>query len=474
MDQHRSSRRRAPAWAAILAIAAAALVALPAVGAQAATRPQTVVSLTFDDGNANQATAVQTLDRLGMKGTFYIPSGFVGGQGYLTLPQLQAMAANGHEIGGHTVSHPDLTAVSDDEAARQICDDRVQLMEWGFDVRSFAYPFASYDASTEQQAQACGYNSARPLGDLRSPSGCGGCPSAETIPPADPYATRALAQVETSWTLAQLKAAVTRAERTGGWVQFTFHNVCASGCDIAVKPKVFADFTTWLAARAGTMNTVVKTVGEVVGGTTAPPVPGPRTEPPGPGQNGVVNPSFANVTSGTPDCWMRGGYGANTAVLDTVSPGRTDGTAARVTVSGYQDGDAKWLPQFDLGACSPGAEAGTSYRLSSWYTSTGVTQFAVYLRDAGGAWRYWTSSPWFDASGTWAQASWPTPLLPEGTTGISFGLNLFSNGTLVVDDVAMEPVQDEAAAQRSVDPGPSMAAPLTGPVEVHDGAPDAG
>ena len=58
----------------------------------------------------------------------------------------------------------------------------------------------------------------------------------------------------------------------------------------------------------------------------------------------------------------------------------------------------RWLPRFDLGDCSPTVAAGHAYSLRSWYRSSGVTQFAVYLRDAGGTWHYWTSSPWFAAA----------------------------------------------------------------------------
>lgn len=451
---------------AVVLVLAALLAAIGFVsGAQpasAATRPQTVVSLTFDDGNANQLAAVSALDALDLPGTFYIPSGFVGAAGYLTLPQLQAMAAAGHEIGGHTVSHPDLPSVPAAEVARQICGDRAQLAAWGFDVRSFAYPFASSNAAVEQQAEDCGYNSARLLGDLRSPSGCSGCPAVESIPPLDPYATRALAQVETSWTLAQLKAAVTRAELTGGWVQFTFHNVCASGCDISVTPTVFNQFATWLDAREVTRNTVVRTVGDVVGGATRPVVAAPGGQPPAAGVNAVQNPGLETLVGGAPSCWMQGGYGSNTAVLDTVSPGRTGATAARVRMSNHVDGDAKWLPQFDLGSCSPAVAAGSSYALSTWYTSTTVTQYAVYLRTTGGAWQYWTSSPWFGATTAFTEAAWQTPPIPAGYSGISFGLNLFSNGTLVTDDASMLLVAPSAAARQA----PS--APPSGPVEVYN------
>ncbi len=84
-----------------------------------------------------------------MKGTFYIPSGFIGLEGRLTLPQIQQMQADGNEIGGHTLNHLHLPMLDPAEQARQICDDRVALAREGFTVTSFAYPYASLDAHTE-------------------------------------------------------------------------------------------------------------------------------------------------------------------------------------------------------------------------------------------------------------------------------------------------------------------------------------
>ena len=47
--------------------------------------------------------AAQTLNSLGLKATFFVTSGVVNTPNYFTLAQVQALAAAGHEIGGHTV-----------------------------------------------------------------------------------------------------------------------------------------------------------------------------------------------------------------------------------------------------------------------------------------------------------------------------------------------------------------------------------
>ncbi|MDJ0315373.1 polysaccharide deacetylase family protein [Arthrobacter sp. H35-D1] len=408
-----------------------------AMGAPAqAADPVTTVTLSFDDGNADQMNAASIMKTNGLQGTFYVTSGFTNHPGYMTLADLQTLAADGNEIGGHTVTHPDLATLADDEAARQVCNDRVNLSNWGFRVTNFAYPFASLTSSTKTIVENCGYNSARGLGDISSRFGCNGCALAETIPPAEPYEIKAPDQVDNTWTLADLKKTVTQAEQNGGgWVELTFHHIGTDGTDpLTISPALFGQFATWLKARPAT--TLVKTVDQVIGGTLKPAVPGPVATSQ-PGENMVTNPSLEAISSGVPQCWQNGGYGTNTAAFSTVSPGRTGSTAAVLTVTGYSDGDAKWLPVQDLGECATAATPGQTYALSAWYKSTAPTQFEVYYRTDLGSWKYWTTSPFFAAGTTYEEASWTTPPLPAGASAISFGLNLAGNGTITTDDYAM-------------------------------------
>jgi peptidoglycan/xylan/chitin deacetylase (PgdA/CDA1 family) len=433
----------------LLGIAAAAAVSLASgIGlltpADAATPRITVVSLTFDDSDADQIPAAQTLLSNGLRGTFFVNSGFLGAAGYMTTAQVQALAKAGNEIGGHTVNHPDLTTISTAEAKRQICLDRSNLSSLGLSVTDFAYPFASQNASVQSIVRACGYNSARGLGDIRSPFGCPDCAAAETVPPRNALDTAALDEAESTWTLQDLQDPITNAAPTGGWVQYTFHHVCPTGTtcdDPQVSSALFTRFVQWLAAKVQAKGSTVqvKTVAQVVATAAKPVVAATYTAPAGPGVNAIRNPSLESTDASTalPTCFAKAGYGANTPTFSGSAAPRTGTKAEQLLMSGYQNGDAKLLPTLDLGDCSPTVVAGHTYSLREWYTSTAVTQFAVYIRSQYGAWTYWTSSPWFPASSTDQQAVWTTPAVPAGTTGISFGLNLFSNGTLVTDDWSM-------------------------------------
>ncbi|TPW98784.1 polysaccharide deacetylase family protein, partial [Schumannella luteola] len=353
------------------------------------TGPLTTVSLTFDDGNASQALGASILGAHGLVGTFYINSGTIGTPGKLTLAQLQAFAAAGNEIGGHTVTHVDLTTVPNDEVLRQVCDDRVQLSSWGFQVRSFAYPFAEVSNAVAQDVMDCGYNSGRLLGDIRSRFGCAGCDWAESVPPARPAITQALDQFDLGWTLDDLEGIVLAAEaHGGGWLQFTFHDVCTGTCgELAIDSGMLDAFASWLQDRGTTHNTVVRTVGDVIGGPVKPLVAGPAVPPPT-DENTVINPSLETMQNGFPACWYQAPWGDNDASFSLVSPGHSGSVASQVTITQYGSGEGKIIPTLDLGACAPSVTTGHSYVLSGWYKSTGVTQFAVYLRTTTGAWIY--------------------------------------------------------------------------------------
>jgi peptidoglycan/xylan/chitin deacetylase (PgdA/CDA1 family) len=421
--------------AAALALSSAASAAPPAAAAKT-----TVVSLTFDDSNADQMTALPSLQANGLHGTFYTISGSIGQPNYLTLPQLQTIYSAGNEIGGHTVNHPDLTLEPADEVQRQVCDARDQLTAWGFPQTSFANPFATTDANVESIIAECGYNSARLLGDIQTPFGCAGCPLAETLPPADPYDLKAPDEVDSTWTLTELENTVLNAETTGGWDILTFHHICEAGCDpaenLSVSPEIFSAFAAWLAQLvASTPSVTVKTVSQVIGGAVKPLV----TAPPPPAASGAMaNSSLETaVTAGVPSCWSAYYYGTNTPTYAETANAHTGSVAETITMTGYSDGDAKLMPTFDTGGCTPSAAAGHSYQLGAWYESTGVTQFDVYYRTPTGGFVYLTSSPYFPASGTYSHALWTTPELPAGATGISFGLNIFADGTLTTDDYSI-------------------------------------
>lgn len=269
-------RRRLAFLLVALALPAGSLFAVP----QASAATNTVVTMTFDDGQASQLSTVPLLQSRGMRGTFYINSAMVGSSSYyMTWPQIHTIADAGNEIGGHTLHHINLTSVSSTTATREVCDDRTAIIAQGFPApASFAYPEAAYNNTAKQIVQNCGYSSARTVGDIRGPD-CGDCDYAETIPPVAAYALRGPDSAESSTTLARMQQYVTQAENNGGgWVVLSFHGICSNSCtgSSSFSPTTFTAFLDWLQARQAN-GTVVKTVADVMGGGAPPPAGAPNT-----------------------------------------------------------------------------------------------------------------------------------------------------------------------------------------------------
>src|SRR5580704_3954864 len=354
---------------AMLVAACTALLLLgivgPSVSAARAGTSKTIVSLTFDDSDEDQYTnALPALEAYGMHATFYAISGYIGvHSGYMTVPQLQAIYNAGNEIGGHTVLHPNLTQVSTDEATREICDSRDTLLNWGFPVTDFAYPYSAYNSATEGIVKQCGYNSAREDGDITSPYGCvSGCPLAETIPPTDPYGVRAPQSIQDTWSLADIEGEVTQAENNGGgWSVLVFHHICDNACDpYSVTPENFNALLSWLQ----TQNVSVETVAQVIGGSVQPAVSTPRVPAAPPGTNGVANPSLETNdpnNPGTPQCWSTVASAGDTASFAETATAHTGSVGETVTMSSYTSGYAALIVGQDLGQCSPSVVAGDAY-----------------------------------------------------------------------------------------------------------------
>ncbi len=411
-----------------------------ALSAAVSSSAPTVVTLTFDDGTVGQEEAASVLSSYELKGTFFVNSGRVGyDENYLDRSQLSLMAAQGHEIGGHTVSHADLTTLTADDAMREVCNDRVALTDMGFTVKSFAYPFGATSSVVEQILEDCGYNSGRSIASLKSPPrSCSSCPTAETIPPADPYRIRTNASVKSDTTLSMLKAYVTQAEDdNGGWVPLVFHHIC-SGCNpYSISLADFTAFADWLSKRPST--TTVKTVDAVIGGALQAVRPGPPlpTDPP----NLVQNYSLEAASGAIPSCFQAGSAGTNAGTWSRTNDAHSGPWAARVDVSDYTSGDRKLVQTQDQSSCAPPAAPGHTYAASVWFkgsfTGSAYAAMVTFYRDAGGLWRYWQTGPRLTASSSWRQAGLTTEAVPSGATAISFGLALAGSGTLITDDYSL-------------------------------------
>jgi peptidoglycan/xylan/chitin deacetylase (PgdA/CDA1 family) len=126
-------------------------------------------ALTFDDGLAdNRTTLLPILEALGVPATVFVVSGWLGephpGAPWARIADaddLRALHAAGVEIGGHTVTHPDLTTLPETAARAELEEGRRALeaiLDVPVDVA--AYPYGAADAATVRACRAAGFRAA--------------------------------------------------------------------------------------------------------------------------------------------------------------------------------------------------------------------------------------------------------------------------------------------------------------------------
>jgi peptidoglycan/xylan/chitin deacetylase (PgdA/CDA1 family) len=123
--------------------------------------PERSVIITFDDGYGNfYAEALPVLQECRMTATVFViagtPSGgreSFEGRELLSWQQIREMHQRGIEIGSHTLTHPDLTKISQNQIESEIHGSKKLLEDrLGAPIHSFCYPFGRYDTQSRQLA----------------------------------------------------------------------------------------------------------------------------------------------------------------------------------------------------------------------------------------------------------------------------------------------------------------------------------
>lgn len=173
-----------------------------------------LLSITFDDGYAGVYTyASPLLQQYGFLTTQYIIINGVGKSAYMSLDQIKALQAKGHEIGSHTVSHPRLADISSAQLQTELLQSKTQLEAWlGIPVTNLAYPYGSYNTSVKTET-------AKYYGSGRSTEV--GYNSKSNF---DPYNIR-VQKIANTTTTAQVAQWIAQAKATNTWLVLTYHSV---------------------------------------------------------------------------------------------------------------------------------------------------------------------------------------------------------------------------------------------------------
>lgn len=129
------------------------------------------IVLCFDDGfESFYRLALPLLQSRGCKTTVFPVAGYIGRpstwdtlppQNHLTKEQIREIASLGHEIGSHTVSHANLTLLSDADLETELLQSKNILEDiTGRPVTSVSFPFGQWNRRVWDKALELGYTAA--------------------------------------------------------------------------------------------------------------------------------------------------------------------------------------------------------------------------------------------------------------------------------------------------------------------------
>ncbi len=117
------------------------------------------LTMSYDDGVAQDRRLVEIFNRNGLRGTFHLNSALLGqGSNRPHIePEEVSTLYRGHEVACHSATHPFLERIPRTEVIREIYEDRRTLESLcGYPVVGMSYPFGTNNSEVIMIARAAG------------------------------------------------------------------------------------------------------------------------------------------------------------------------------------------------------------------------------------------------------------------------------------------------------------------------------
>lgn len=118
-----------------------------------------LLTLTFDDGwEENVTTTLPLMQQYGYKSNQFYATTFIQNSELgeaEAITRINKFIEAGHEVGSHTITHPDLTTLTAEESLRELVDSKAYLKSKFTGINDyFATPYGAYNALVKSQIMA--------------------------------------------------------------------------------------------------------------------------------------------------------------------------------------------------------------------------------------------------------------------------------------------------------------------------------
>jgi peptidoglycan/xylan/chitin deacetylase (PgdA/CDA1 family) len=194
-----------------------------------------LITVTFDDGfESIYETALPLLQKYGIHSTQYIIPGTTDNHQYVSWKQVEQMQKGGHEIACHTMTHPDLTILSDADLDWQLRECKVELNQRFGSITDFASPYGSQNDRTIRAISKYFDSQRNTNGDPTNGV------SEVDVNTADNFNRYNIigVTVRHDTSVRELQELVAYAKATNGWVVLTYHQADeGTGSQFGVDPE---------------------------------------------------------------------------------------------------------------------------------------------------------------------------------------------------------------------------------------------
>lgn len=173
LHYHGVSRHHQPRFAKQMDMLVRLAVPVPAYRRSPLQAGKNYAAVTFDDGYQSIAgSAVPELVRTGVPATIFVVTDLLGGMPtwdtsdcdhdgsgrLISLEEIKRLPADLITIGSHTLSHPCLISISQEQAREEVFMSRENLANvLGRDIRMFSFPYGAHDSQLIDFCHDAGY-----------------------------------------------------------------------------------------------------------------------------------------------------------------------------------------------------------------------------------------------------------------------------------------------------------------------------